>query len=124
MTKKIKIKAEPVEMEAELNESPTAQKVWDILPVKAGANLWGDEIYFPIPLKSKLQNPQEIVEKGDLGFWAQGNTFCIFFGLTPISTAGEIRPASEVDVIGKLSGNPEEFKKVKSNEEVTIRKIE
>lgn len=123
MTKKIKIRAGSVEIEADLNESTTAEKVWDILPVRARANLWGDEIYFPIPLEAELQNPQEVVEKGDLGYWGQGNTFCIFFGPTPISSGDEIRPASEVDVIGKISGNPEEFKKVKLNEEVIIEKL-
>jgi hypothetical protein len=29
---------------------------------------------------------------GDLGYWAPGHAFCIFFGPTPMSLGSEIRP--------------------------------
>ncbi len=37
MPKKIKIRAARVEMEAELNDSKTAEAVWKALPVRASA---------------------------------------------------------------------------------------
>lgn len=120
--KKIKIKAGKVEVEAELNESLVAQKIWEILPIKAKANTWGEEIYFEIPLKTELENPQEEVKEGDLGYWPPGKAFCIFFGLTPASVPGHIRPASEVEVIGKVLGDPKKFSQVSSGESVLIEK--
>ncbi|HUS60199.1 MAG TPA: cyclophilin-like fold protein [Nevskiaceae bacterium] len=120
--KKIKIRAGQLEMEAELNESSVAQKVWKILPIKAQTNTWGEEIYFEIPLKTELENPQEEVKEGDLGYWPPGRAFCIFFGLTPASSPGHIRPASEVEVIGKVLGNPKKFGQVSSGESVFIEK--
>jgi len=43
---------------------------------------------------------------GDLGYWPTGRAFCIFFGLTPASVPGEIRPASAVNLVGRLLGDP------------------
>ena len=45
MAKKIKIRAGKMDMEAELNDSKTAEAVWKALPIKASANTGGDERY-------------------------------------------------------------------------------
>lgn len=120
--KRIKIKVGKVEMEAKLNESVVAHKIWQILPIKAKANIWGEEIYFEIPLAAKMENPQKEVETGDLGYWPPGNAFCIFFGMTPASTPGHIRPASEVEVFGKVLGNPKKFSQITFGETILIEK--
>ncbi len=124
MAQQIVIRAESVVQKAEFNDSPTARKIWDALPIEANANTWGDEIYFAIPVMTELSKPREIVDKGDLGYWDQGHAFCIFFGPTPVSTGDEIRPVSAVDVVGKLLGEPEEFKQVSDGTKVTIEKAE
>ncbi len=120
MKRRIKIKAGEVEVLAQLNDSEIAGLIWESLPISASVNTWGDEIYFPIPVEAKLENPVEVVEKGDLGYWPEGKCFCIFFGPTPISCKDEIKPASSVEIVGKLSGNPEEFKKVTLGETITL----
>lgn len=121
--KKIKITAGSVSQEALLNNSNTANKIFAALPIKAKANLWGDEIYFSIPVKTAAENAVEIVELGDLAYWPPGNAFCIFFGKTPASAGNEIRPASAVNVVGKLLGAPTEFKKVSQGTEIFIEKL-
>jgi hypothetical protein len=112
------------DVRAELtNENPkTTQAVWDALPIRASASTWGEEIYFGIPIQIELENPREVVEKGDLGFWPPGNAFCIFFGPTPASRGDEIRPASPVNVFGRVVGDPSIFKRVRSGEEIKIEK--
>ena len=125
MEKKIKIKAGSVEAEAVLNDSATARKIWDGLPIEARANTWGDEIYFAIPVKAPLEkDAQELVEVGDLGYWPSGNAFCIFFGPTPMSRGNEVRPASAVNVIGRVSGDARVFKKVPSGSKVRVEATE
>lgn len=120
MAKKIKIRTGEVEMEAELNDSQTAEAIWKALPIKASANTWGEEIYFSIPVKCEEEKAQEVVSLGDLGYWPPGTAFCIFFGRTPASRGEEIRPASPVNIVGKALGNPKEFKKVRAGSEITI----
>ncbi len=123
MEKKIKIKAGNVEAEALLNDSATAQKIWEALPIEAQANTWGDEIYFSIPVKAPLEkDAQELVNLGDLGYWPEGKGFCIFFGPTPISRGKEIRPASAVNIIGKVIGDPQIFKKVPAGAKIIIER--
>jgi len=123
MEKKIKIRATNVEAEAVLNDSLTAKNIWEALPIEAKANTWGDEIYFAIPVKAPLEKTaQELVEVGDLGYWPSGNAFCIFFGPTPMSRGQEIRPASAVNVIGRVSGDAKVFKKVPSGAKVRLER--
>lgn len=121
--KRIKITAEPVVMEAELNDSQTAQKIWDVLPIEARGSTWGDEIYFSIPVEADAENAQEVVELGELAYWPPGTAFCIFFGPTPMSRGDEIRPASPVNVVGKLIGAPKAFKQVKGGTVVKIEQV-
>lgn len=124
MGNKIKITAGSVSMEAELNDSSTAHMIWGELPIEKHGSTWGDEIYFPIPVKAQEEDAQGVVEEGDIAYWPPGNAFCIFFGPTPASRGGEIRPASPVNVVGKLLGDPKEFKKVSNGEKVIIEKAE
>jgi len=124
MGKKIKITAGEIEAEAELNDTRTTQAIWEALPLKGHVNLWGDEIYFSIPLSLQLEAGQEMVSTGDLGYWPDGNAFCIFFGPTPMSQSGEIRAASRVTVFGKVIGDATVFKKVSTGAEINISKKE
>jgi len=123
MAKKMLITAGEVSVEAELNESPAAQKIWEALPIEEKGNTWGDEIYFGIPVQAQLEpDAREVVELGELGYWPAGNAFCIFFGPTPMSRGDEVRPASAVNVIGKVLGEPRVFKSVASGTTVKLQK--
>jgi hypothetical protein len=122
MVRKIRIKAGLIEAVAELNDTRTAQAIWEALPIKACANLWGEEVYFSIPVSLELEAGQEVVSAGDLGYWPEGSAFCIFFGPTPVSRGGEIRPASAVTVFGRITGDATIFKQVASGAKVIIEK--
>jgi hypothetical protein len=121
MGKQIRITAGKVEAGAELNDTTTAQAIWEALPIKGRASLWGNEIYFSIPVGLELEAGQESVSMGDLGYWPEGNAFCIFFGPTPVSRGNEIRPASPVTVFGKVAGDATIFKKVATGTKITVR---
>ena len=119
----IRITAGGVSADGELNDSKTADAIWDALPISARASTWGDEIYFSIPVKADEENGRATVDMGDLGYWPPGSAFCIFFGPTPASQSpDEIRPASPVNVFGKVRGDAKVFKRVRSGETVTIDK--
>jgi len=75
---RIKITAGDVVAFAELDQTSTAQAIWNALPIEARANTWGDEI----------------------------------------------RPASAVNVSGRLEGDPAIFKRVRSGEQVVLERVE
>ncbi len=121
--RRIVIRAGQVSASAILHQTPTADAIWRVLPIEARANTWGDEIYFSIPVNAELEkNAKEVVESGDLGYWPTGTAFCIFFGPTPASRGNEIRPASAVNIVGKVQGDPKVFKQVSSGAKVMIER--
>jgi hypothetical protein len=124
MIRRIEIAAGGVTVDAELNETQTAQAVWDGLPIEGAANTWGDEIYFSTPIALDLEAGQEVVEMGDLGYWPPGKALCLFFGPTPASRGDEIRPASGVTVFGRVVEDATVLKAVEDGARVTVRRKE
>ena len=124
MDHQIKITVGGIEVDAWLNESDTAAGVLDILPVTATINLWGEEIYFSIPLAKEEENAREIVDVGDIAYWPRGQAMCIFLGRTPISQGDEPRAISPVNVIGGISpeGVTGLLGAAKQGDSITIRR--
>jgi hypothetical protein len=121
MSRRIKVTVGEVEVYGELNETRTADLIWNSLPFESQVNTWGDEVYFPIPVQTELEDSaREVVDLGDMGYWPSGNAFCIFFGPTPNSRGDEIRPASPVNVFGKVVGNPNALKTVSTGASVRV----
>ena len=111
-------------MQATLDGSRTARAIWDALPIEAPASTWGDEIYFKIPVALPEDDAREVVDRGDLGYWPPGQAFCIFFGRTPASRGDEIRPASAVNVFGRIDGDAAAFKAVRAGTRVRLDRVE
>ncbi len=123
---KIKIVSESIgEVVAELtDENPkTAQRFFDALPIQGKANLWGDEIYFSIPVHVEKENSRTVVKEGEIAVWVENPSLCIFFGKTPVSTDTEIRAYSDVNVIGRSKGKCDIFRKVKMGELMRIDRV-
>lgn len=123
--KTISIRAGDVEMRAELGEGATAKLIWEALPIQGRVNRWGDEIYFSIPVRAGSEpGAREDVEVGELGYWPPGSAFCIFFGPTPASTGSKPRAASPVNILGRVIGNPAQFRKVRDGEKIFLERVE
>jgi uncharacterized protein len=119
----ITITAGGVSASAELFEGPTADAVWEALPLEAAANIWGVEIYFSIPVVADQEpDARADVAVGDLGYWPLGHAFCIFFGRTPASIGDAGRAASAVNVIGRVLGDATVFRRVSSGAPVRLER--
>ncbi|RLG86083.1 MAG: hypothetical protein DRO15_06640 [Thermoprotei archaeon] len=114
-------------VEAELTDeySPnTFKELIKALPIESIARRWGDEVYFEIPVYVPEENAVEVVEKGTIAYWPPGNSLCIFWGPTPASRKpSEIRPASSVNIVGKVLGDPTIFSAIKSGDKIRVEKI-
>ncbi len=121
---KIMIRVGPLSMEAALDDTPTARQIAAALPIRTAFNTWGDEIYFGIPVEAALdETAREVVDLGDLGYWPPGNAFCIFFGPTPMSQPGEIRPASAVNIVGRVMGDATQLQQVMQAPEIVLEAL-
>ncbi len=124
MEKKMRIMTGELKVEAELNDSKTAQLIWDALPIESSNNLWGEEVYFSIPVKTgQEKGAREVVSAGELGYWPTGHAFCIFFGPTPASRGDEIRAASAVNIIGRVLSDPKVFRRAREGAKIILEKV-
>ena len=123
--RQIQISTGNLTLAATLNELETANQLWESLPITGRVQIWGDEIYFSIPLNVEEElDSQETVQAGTVAYWPPGSALCLFWGPTPISAPGEIRPASAVNVVGILDNDPNLLAEVPSQAEIIIEKIE
>jgi hypothetical protein len=121
--RRIRITAGTVQADAALNDSPTATKIWDALPIEARGSTWGDEIYFSIPVDApSAKDARDLVAVGELGYWPPGTAFCIFYGRTPASTDDRPRAASPVNIVGAITGDATIFRAVNSGAKVRIER--
>lgn len=121
--KKIIITADELDILADLNDSPTAQSIYNALPFSGSVKRWGDEIYFTIPVHMEQEpDAKQEVETGDLGFWPLDDAFCIFFGRTPVSKSDKPRAYSPVNIFGHVTGDTSVLKNIKSGTEIRVTK--
>lgn len=118
---KITIRIGDTSYAATLNDSETATAIKDALPISGAANLWGDEIYFSIPVNAPLENDASDQHPAlSLAYWPPGTAFCIIWGPTPASHGSEPRFASPVNLIGKIDATPEALSRSESGAAVSI----
>jgi len=112
-----------VSMEVELADSAFAKRLIKSLPVASLANRWGDEIYFEVPVSGEEEpGARQDMEVGEVAFWPVGSALCVFFGPTPASRGIRPRAYSPVNPVGRVLGDPLEFKAVKDGDDVLIEK--
>ena len=111
-------------LNAELTDenTTTADAVWEKLPIEGKANVWGEEIYFTIPVTLEAETTKQLVDIGDVAYWPPGKAICFFFGPTPASWDREIRPASPVNVFAKIENNAKLLKLVRPGKKIRVEK--
>ena len=100
----------------------TAQAIMDALPFEGLANVWGEEIYFTIPVNADEEKGQQDMEVGDIAYWPVGKAMCIFFGPTPISESEKPKAYSPVNLFARIIGDAKVFRKIKDGEIIQVRR--
>ena len=111
------------ELVAHLQETPTTEAVLRVLPCESDAKLWGDEVYFSIPVSCSLEpGARQVVEPGSVCFWVEGNSLALPFGPTPISKGNECRLVAKVNVLGMIEGDPRLLSCVRAGERIRVER--
>lgn len=120
MSLPIRISVGDVELEGSLNDSACARAIAESLPLRSKFRVWGDEIYFDIPVVHELEaGARAEVEVGDVAYWPDGNALCIFFGPTPMSPGEAPVAYSRVNLVGSVD-RAERLRKAKEAREILI----
>ena len=92
----------------------TADALLKRLPVQGRAAIYGEEVYFKVPVKAPAEKPRSTMEVGSIGYWPLGDAVCVFFGPT--------KPYSPVNLLGRVTGGLELFRSIKEGTMIEIRK--
>jgi hypothetical protein len=109
------------EVTAHLRDTTTSRQLLAILPCRAAAQTWGEEIYFELPLIAALESDaQQVVEPGTVCFWVEGGSLALPFGPTPASRGQECRLVTRCNVLGQVEGDPRRLKAVKPGASMSV----
>jgi len=108
-------------LDAELRDTPTAQLVAAALPITASALVWGEEVYFEVPVEAASEgDARAVVVPGEIAYWADGHSIAIGFGRTPISQGDETRLASPCNIFAKALSDVKVLAKVKAGTRIKV----
>jgi hypothetical protein len=122
---RIRISWQTGAVEAIIDSTPTAKKVWQALPCSASASTWGEEVYFEMPVTAELEpDARQVVDKGTVCFWVEGRSLALPYGPTPISQGDECRLVSEVNVLGRIDGDARVLTEVVDGASIKVERVE
>ena len=121
--RRIRIDCGGTQVTALLNDGPTANMVWDALPLDAAGSVWGDEVYFRTPVNAALEDGAgDVVDMGAVAYWPPGQALCLFYGPTPASVGDECRAASAVNVVGAIEDDAKALRGTRSGVAVRVER--
>ena len=121
MSREIMIRAGSVAIRARLLDTPTAERIWQALPIYASAQTWGREIYFDTAVSSVREpGARDVISHGEIAFWPDGEAIAIGFGPTPLSKRGEIRMSGPCNVWAMALDDVAQLKSVYAGEDIAV----
>ena len=122
---RIKISWPDNEAFAQLDDTPSAQKLREALPITSTANTWGEEVYFETGVDADLEaDATQVVDPGTICFWVEGKSLALPYGPTPVSEGDECRLVTEVNILGTLDGDPRILATVSSGDTIRVELAE
>lgn len=106
---------------ADLQPGPTVDRLLAALPCTSSINIWGEEVYFSLPVNARLEpGAQQVVEPGTVCFWVEGSALALPWGRTPISQGNECRLVSPCNVLGRIRGDAAALRTARDGATVTV----
>jgi len=119
--RKITITAGPVAIRAELLRTPTAEAIYQALPIRSSVNTWGEEVYFSTPVDVPREaDARDVIEAGEIAFWVEGSSIAIGFGRTPVSRGNEIRLAAPTNIWARALDDVKLLRAAEPGDDVTV----
>jgi len=110
------------EASATLEDTPTARALVSALPLSAKAQTWGEEVYFELPVRTKLEAcARQLVPAGSVCFWVEGSSLALPWGRTPISEGKEPKLVSPCNVLGRIDGDPRRLASVRTGDVINLK---
>ncbi|MGE0856013.1 MAG: cyclophilin-like family protein, partial [Hyphomicrobiaceae bacterium] len=120
----MRLTAGRVVIDVELADTASAALLWAALPLRSAAEPWGETLHFELPVRMGRDRGARINGRlGDVYYWPEQRRIMVPFGATPISRPGEIRLPQPLNVVGRLLGQPEALRAVRTGEMVALERM-
>ena len=120
-TRAVVITAGRVSIRALLLDTPTADRVWQALPIHSTAETWGESLHFETPVETGRDRTARLnAVPGDICFWSEDDRVIIGFGPTPISRPAEIRLPRPCNVFARSLDDVRALAAVTPGEKVSM----
>lgn len=119
--RRVLIRAGRVRIEAELLDTPTADRLWTALPLHSSAETWGQAIKFEVPIESGRERGARVLAAlGEIYYVTEDDRVIIAFGPTAISRPGEMRLPRPCNLWARALGDVTLLKSVTPGEKVSV----
>jgi uncharacterized protein len=121
---RIRFAFDDLTLDAELLDTASARAIAAALPISSSALIWGEEVYFEVPVKIDPEaDARAVVIPGEIAYWPQGHCIALGYGRTPISQENETRLASPCNVFAAAIGDVKALAQVRVGAPVKVWKI-
>jgi hypothetical protein len=121
---KLAITSGAVQLEVLTRKTETAKRILAALPIRARAMIWGEEVYFSVPVDAGLEkDAKAVVESGEIAFWTQGHAIAIGYGRTPISEGNEIRLAAPCNIWADALGDVRDLALIEEGDTIEVTRL-
>jgi hypothetical protein len=119
--RRILIAAGRAKLRAHLLDTPTADRIWQALPIHSSAETWGQSLQFETPVESgRERGARALAAPGDICFWVEDDRVIIAYGPTPISRPGELRLPRPCNLWARALDDVRVLKDVRPGEKVSL----
>jgi len=109
---------------ADLRPGPTVDQLLAALPCASTVNTWGEEVYFTLPVSTRLEpGAQQVVDPGTVCFWVEGSALALPWGRTPASRGDECRLVSPCNVLGRIRGDPVALQSARDGDRIHVEAV-
>ena len=123
-TRHVLISAGTITIRAQLLATATADRIWQALPIRSTAEIWGAEIHFETVVESgRERGAKLVVTPGEIAFAPDRDVISIAYGRTPTSRTGELRLWSPSNVWAKALDDVTALKAVRPGEKVEVVRL-
>lgn len=120
----VAIRSRAVEIRVQLLDTPTADRIWQALPIRSTAQFWGEEIFFETTVESGRERAaRTIVQVGEVAFAPDRDVIAIAWGRTPASRKGEARLWSPSNVWGRAVDDVRLLARVRPGERIDVTAV-
>jgi hypothetical protein len=119
------ITAGAVSIRARLLDTPTAERIWQALPIRSTVETWGEEIFFETPVESGRERAaRTIVAVGEIAFAPDRDVIAIAYGRTPATRKAEARLWSPSNVWAEAIDDVRALAAVRPGQRVDVTRFE